>query len=304
MSASMSARLTAAILLALGACAPAPATDNPPGLTAQGEWTNLCSDWDDWDKPALPFRVADNTYYVGTCGISAILVTGDEGHVLIDSGTEKGAEVVLANIRELGFDPRDVKILLHSHEHFDHVGGMARLQQVTGARLLASAEAAPVLSSGETAANDPQAGMHDPFAAARGDGIVTSGEPVRLGNLALMPVATPGHTNGALSWQWTSRPGEDGAVPIVYADSLSPVSSDDYRFGDHPEYLQAYRNGLLALAELDCRIILTPHPSASGMRANIVENGRISENPNACRDYASGAAQRLDARLAEEAGEE
>ena len=297
----MSVRAPAALLLAAAACAPAPAADNPPALTAQVEWTNLCSDWDDWDKPALPFRVKDNTYYVGTCGISAILVTGDEGHVLIDSGTEKGAEVVLSNIRELGFDPRDVKILLHSHEHFDHVGGLARLQQVTGARLLASAEAAPVLASGETAANDPQAGMHDPFAAARVDGILTRGEPVRLGNLSLMPVATPGHTHGALSWQWSSRPGEDGAVSIVYADSLSPVSSDDYRFGDHPEYLQAYRNGLSALAELDCRIILTPHPSASGMRTNIIENGRISESPSACRDYASSVSERLDARLAEEA---
>lgn len=296
----MSARLPVAVLLALAACAPAPAADSLAGLTAQVEWTHLCTDWDDWDKVGPPFRIHGNTYYVGTCGISAILVTGDEGHVLIDSGTEKGVEVVLTNIRELGFDPRDVKILLHSHEHFDHVGGMARLKQVTGARLLASAEAAPVLASGETAANDPQSSMHDAFAPARVDGIVTPGEPVRLGHLALMPVSTPGHTHGALSWQWSSHAGDESA-PIVYADSLSPVSSDDYRFGDHPEYLRAYREGLAALADIDCRIVLTPHPSASAMRANILDNGRIAENPSACRDYAVAIGQRLDARLTEEA---
>jgi metallo-beta-lactamase class B len=105
------------------------------------KWAAACKDWDEWDKPAPPVRIHANTYLVGTCGISAILITGDDGHVLIDSGTEAGAELVAANIRQLGFKLGDIRYLLISHEHIDHVGGIARLQQLTGATLVSSAPA-------------------------------------------------------------------------------------------------------------------------------------------------------------------
>ncbi len=107
-----------------------------------------CKDWDDWDKPAPPVRIHGNTYLVGTCGIASILITGDEGDILIDGGTEAGADLIAANIRELGFNVRDVRIMLHSHEHFDHVGGIARLQRLSGAQLVASRAAAEVLADG------------------------------------------------------------------------------------------------------------------------------------------------------------
>ena len=110
-------------------------------------------------------RIHANTYLVGTCGISAILVTGSDGHVLIDGGTEKGAEVIAANIRALGFKLEDIRYLLHSHEHLDHVGGTARLQQLTGATLVASAPAATVFATG-TAATRRSAGR-DAQAASR-----------------------------------------------------------------------------------------------------------------------------------------
>ena len=61
---------------------------------------------DEWDKPAPPVRIHANTYLVGTCGISSILITGSEGHVLIDGGTEQGADLIAANIRALGFRMR------------------------------------------------------------------------------------------------------------------------------------------------------------------------------------------------------
>src|SRR5687767_5418483 len=80
-------------------------------------WAEACADWDEWEKPGPPYRIHGNTYYVGTCGISAILISGDDGHVLIDSGTDAGAALVAANIEALGFTLSDVKILLMSHEH-------------------------------------------------------------------------------------------------------------------------------------------------------------------------------------------
>jgi metallo-beta-lactamase class B len=270
-----------------------------PLKTAGPAFAAACKDWDEWDTPAPPVRIHANTYLVGTCGISAILVTGTDGHILIDSGTERGADLIARNIERLGFRLGDVKVLLHSHEHLDHVGGMARLQQMTGAQLVASSAAAAVFATGRAGRDDPQAGMHKPFPTARVGRVITDGESVRLGNLMLTAVATPGHTPGALSWHWGSC---DGGVcrRIVYADSLTPVSRDDYRYSDHSAYVAAFRSGLQRLAAVDCDILLTPHPSASEMIARMAGKAPLTE-PAACRSYAAELGARLDERLAKEA---
>lgn len=265
---------------------------------ASAEWVNTCEDWDDWDKQGPAFRLFGNSYYVGTCGISAILITGDQGHVLIDGSTEAGADVIIKNIQSLGIPLKDIKWLLHTHEHFDHVAGLAKLQQLSGAKLLASPQAAPVLRTGITAEADPQAGTHDPFPPARVDGLITDNQALTLGNLELTPVATPGHTPGALSWQWQSC--ENGqCLTLVYSDTLSPVSRDDYHFSDHPQYLDRYRQSINTLATLDCQLLVTPHPSASKMRDRLMsEEGLI--NIEACSGYARKVSKWLDKRLAKE----
>lgn len=271
-----------------------------PIETAGPAFAARCKENDEWDKPAPPVRIHGNTYLVGTCGISAILIVGSDGHVLIDSGTEAGAEVVANNITRLGFKLKDVKYLLHSHEHIDHVGGIARLQQLTGATLVASREAAKVFETGAAGVGDPQAGMHPPFPAAQVGRVIVSGQDVRLGNLALTAIATPGHTPGALSWHWGSCDG--GACRrIVYADSLSPISRDNYKFSGNPAYVAAFRAGLAGLAKVDCEILLTPHPSASDMIKRMAGIAPLV-NASACRDYAATKTKALDERLATEAG--
>jgi metallo-beta-lactamase class B len=262
-------------------------------------WAEVCGDSTDWDKPAPPVRIHGNTYLVGTCGISAILVTGTDGHMLIDGGTEAGAEIIADNIRSLGFQLADIKFLLVSHEHFDHAGGIARLQQLTGATLVSSRPAEMVLNSGIPSADDPQAGMHKPFPAANVGRTIEDGQDVRVGNLRLTAIATPGHTPGALSWQWESC---DGGVcrTMIYADSLSPISRDNYKFSDHPDYLAAYRASIAKVAESRCEILMTPHPSASAMKERMTGKQPLFD-PNGCRDYASALSKRLDERLAKEA---
>jgi metallo-beta-lactamase class B len=288
-----------AIALLFTACA-TPAAHHPDAATQQATWVAQCADDSGWDDPGPPFKVFGNTYYVGTCGIASILIAGDRGHILIDSGTEKGADLVAANIRALGFDPADVKVLLMTHEHGDHIGGMARLQQLTGARLLASPPAAEALASGKATKDDPQFASDPGFAPARVDGQIDDGAPVTLGDLSLTPVATPGHTPGATSWQWRSCEGT-ACRTIVYADSLSPVSSDSYRFSDHPAYLADFRSSLDRVAQLDCGILLSPHPSASAMDARLTK-GALADAA-ACKAYAADRTRLLDERLAEEAGE-
>ena len=275
--------------------------DRPPAPIAEAgpRYAAACTDNDEWDKPAPPVRIHANTFLVGTCGISAILVTGSDGHVLIDGGTEKGADLIAANIRALGFKLADIRFLLHSHEHHDHVGGTARLQQLTGAALVASAPAAKVFATGTPPADDPQAGTLPPLAPARVDRVIGDGGTVRFGNLLLTAIATPGHTAGALSWRWESC---DGAVcrTMVYADSLSPVSRAGYRFSDHPDRLAAFRSSIARIAASPCEILLTPHPSASAMRTRI-GGGKPLLEPGGCRIYAAARTDALDQRLAEEA---
>ena len=304
----MFARFLLAAPLVLSACAAAPSnlaapvseTASPQAFPASG-WAQACEDWDEWDKPGPPFRLSgSDTYYVGTCGIAAILIDSGAGLVLIDSGTDAGARVVMANIERLGFALPDVKYLLTSHEHFDHVGGIARIQQATGAQLITSAGAAEVFASGAVSPEDPQFGTIDGVSPARVDRVVGHGDEVVIGNKRLRALATPGHTHGALSWAWDSVTGPDQVQTVVYADSLSPVSADDYRFSDHPAYLASYREGIARIANAGRCLLATPHPSASQMRDRLHDWGLGMAGRDDCAQYAASITARLDARLAEE----
>lgn len=263
-------------------------------------WAQECKDWDVWEKRAPAFRIHGNTYHVGTCGITAIFIAGPSGHVLIDTGTANGSRQVLTNIRVLGFQPENINAILTSHEHFDHVGGLWWVHQNTGAPIITSTQARGVIVSGAAHAQDPQAGMHPPMRPLPAQFVSTApaGQPLNIAGLDFTPVETPGHTPGALSWQWESCEGSE-CVTIVYADSLSAVSRSDYRFSDHPDYVQAYRDGLARLATLKCDILLTPHPSASGMRDKLL-TGDLASGMD-CAEYAAHVEARLDTRIAEEA---
>lgn len=258
-----------------------------------------CEDFDDWDKPTPPFHIHGDTWYVGTCGITALLIRGPDGDVLIDTGTAKGSDAIAANIKSLGIKLSDVKAILGSHEHFDHAGGFARMQGLTGAPVLVGAGAVDVIRSGKVDPRDPQAGQLDAMAPVTGTiRAVADGEVVRVGGREITGIATPGHTIGAMSWQWESCD-VSGCVMIVYADSLSPVSTDAYRFTDKPDYVAMFRKGIARLRPLECGILLTPHPSASDMIAR-ASTGTM-EGGMTCAQYADAKTKALDERLAKEA---
>lgn len=262
-------------------------------------FASQCKDWDDYNKPAPPVQIFGNTYLVGTCGISSILIIDPAGDILIDGGTEQGAVLIADNIRTLGFRLTDIKYILHSHEHFDHVGGIGALERLTGAQLIASPAAAKALSSGMPSNDDPQAASKKAFPVAHVNRIITDGEQVRLGNTVLTAVATPGHTPGALTWRWDSCRG-GVCRHVVYSSGLGPVSSKGYRFSDHPSYLAAYRASIARVAALPCDILLTPHPAESDMISRLAGR-RPLVDPKACRDYAASVVKQLNDRLSKEA---
>jgi metallo-beta-lactamase class B len=252
-----------------------------------------------WNQAAPPVRIHANSYYVGTCGIATILITGADGHILVDGGTDKAPDLIADNIRTLGFRLADIKYILVSHEHNDHVGGVARLQQLTGATVVASAAAARAMAVGKAQPDDPQLGSIDPFPAVQVGRVVGDGSKVRLGDIQVTAHATPGHTAGAMSWTWESC---DGGVcrSIAYIDSLTAVSNKRHRFTDHPDWVAAFRASLAKVEGLRCEILMTPHPDASNTAARFGA-GKPLLDAEGCRNYAASRTRMLDDRLAREA---
>lgn len=254
-----------------------------------------------WDDPSPPHHLHGDTWYVGTCGITALLVTSPQGHVLLDGGTARGAALIEANIRAAGFRVEDVRYIVGSHEHHDHAGGIAALQRASGATVVAREPAAVVLERGRSGREDPQYAQLDAMAPVTGVRRIGDGEVLSLGPLRLTAHATPGHSPGGTSWTWRSC--ENGAcVDIAYVDSLSTISDDQWRFSDHPDYVAGVRRTLDAVAALPCDILVTPHPSASDLWSRLGPGaGKPLPQEGACRAYAGKARERLDKRLADEA---
>jgi metallo-beta-lactamase class B len=279
---------------------PPPAVERPraPIESAGPLWASTCGDSPDPNKPAPPVGIHGNTYLVGTCGLSSVLIVGDRGHILIDGAGEQDADLIAENIRSLGYRVQDIRFILVSHEHFDHAGGIAQLQRMSGATIVASAPAAKVLSTGVPAASDPQFGLVKTYPAAPVGRIVGDGDEVRLGNLMVAAMATPGHAAGSISWRWVSC---DGGVcrTVVYADILAPVSNPTYRFSSHPAVVAAFRASIAKIAASPCEILITPTPSASDM-PNRLALGRPLLDPDSCKSYAAARTKDLDERLARE----
>lgn len=253
-----------------------------------------------WLAPHAPQKIYGNSYYVGSEGLSAILVTSDKGHVLIDGALPESPALIRANIEKLGFRLQDIKLILNSHVHFDHAGGIAQLQAWSGADVAALAPSAKVLKQGFSDSNDPQYGELASIAPVKSVRTIADGETVRVGELALTAHATPGHTPGGTTWTWRSCEGSR-CFAMVYADSLSAISAKSFHFSHndtYPTVLADFEKSFRRIAALRCDVLITPHPQASDLFARL-QTGVVSE-ADACWRYVEIARKNLDARLASE----
>jgi metallo-beta-lactamase class B len=183
-----------AIALAAGLSGEAPATTQ----TAAEPLSKTCrvTRADDVELQKIePFKVFDNLYYVGPCYVSVWLVTTPQGHILFDSAQEPYVDRVIANIRKVGVNLRDIKYIILSHGHLDHVGGAARLQEATGARVVAVAEDWTMIEAldGRSSRRDPK-----PNRMPKRDVVVKDGDTLTLGHQTLKFHQLPGHTPGVL----------------------------------------------------------------------------------------------------------
>jgi len=256
----------------------------------------------EWTQPVKPFRIYGNTYYVGSRGPTAVLVTSPQGHVLVDATLPENATMVEANIRALGFKLSDVKVILNSHAHIDHAGAIAQVAHDTGATVYASALGAKSLALGGQDPDDPQYEPGKGYSPVKAT-VVSDAGHVRVGPLDIQAHATPGHTPGSTSWTWRSCQGGK-CVDIVYADSLTALTNGTYRYTDapeHPHRVEDFRKSIATVAALPCGILITTHPDASDVLERAAR-GKL-EDPGACRVLAAHANERLDALLAKEAAE-
>jgi metallo-beta-lactamase class B len=270
------------------------------GPATIAEHQAACAGKDGWSDPAPPVKVYGNVYDVGTCGIVSLLITSKRGHILLDAATAEAAPSIAANIERLGFKLSDVKLIGGSHEHLDHVGGVAELQRRTGATVMARPAAFVAYETGVVDKEDPQVGLHKPFPGSKVGVILVDGFPVYHPILRLTAWATPGHAPGSTSWTWRSCEGQK-CLNFVYADSLSAVSSDTYRFSDHRRYVTVFRSSIRKVGRLPCDVLITPHPVASNFYDRLAGKAPLADR-NTCRAYAERATVALDQRLAKEQG--
>lgn len=250
---------------------------------------------DAWRQPVAPFRIADHTWYIGTEGLSALLVTTPEGAVLIDGGVAQAGEMLLTNLAATGTSVDAVKLILHSHAHADHAGPLAAVKRATNATLVSNAESAVLLARGGS--DDIHFGDQIVFPPVQADRLLQDGESVELGGIKFSVHFTPAHTPGSMSWTWTdTRDGQP--LRIAYADSLS---APGYRLLDNPRYpriVEAYRNGFATVRALPCDLLITPHPESVGWTPAVT--GNPHPRPTSCRDYADEAEQAMERLLAKQ----
>jgi metallo-beta-lactamase class B len=287
-STTLTRRRSLGLLLALGGCA---SQAGVPG------------DMQAWNRPFPPYRVLDNIYYVGTNKIAQFLLTTKDGHMLIDSGFEASVPQLRQNIESLGFRYSDIKLLLTSHAHIDHVQAHALVRRQTGARVVASALDAPLIERGGR--GDPLYDGVYAWEPCPVDGRVSDLDKITLGETTLTAHLTPGHTLGALTWTMQATEGAR-TLDVVFFPSAN--INPGVRLLDPPNYpgiVQDFEHSFAVWKGLKCDVFLADHGDFYDMsekyerlRRGATPNPFI--DPRGYRAFIDEAEQRFRKKLADE----
>jgi metallo-beta-lactamase class B len=246
-----------------------------------------------WNKPVPPFKVIGNVYYVGA-HVASFYIKTPAGAILLDGGLPETAPLIEENIAELGFSMQDVKILLNSHAHYDHCGGLAELKKKSGARMVASELDAAILNSGQ--------GQFGAFPPVHVDRIIKDGGTVELGGVTLTAHITPGHTKGCTTW---SMPVAEGGktYQVVFYCSTSVVDKLVNNTA-YPNIVADYERSFAALRKMPCDVFLAPHAeffNLDGKRKQL-EAGKLDAfvDPAEMRKFVDESEQAFRKQLAAE----
>lgn len=242
-----------------------------------------------WTKPVRPFKIVGNVYYVGTEDLASYLIATPAGSILIETGVDANVDLVARNIAALGFKVTDVKYLLTTQAHFDHVGGHARMKQLSGAQVIVSEADAPVVEGGGR--GDYHFGPDFYFTPVHVDRRVQDGDTVRLGGTVLTAHLTPGHTKGCTTWTMDVKDAEGKTLHVVFAGSTTV--NDGVKLVDNPNYPRIaddYRRAFDVLNRLPCDVFLPAHASMIPDFLEKAAAARHDATPNPFVDSAALSA--------------
>jgi metallo-beta-lactamase class B len=247
-------------------------------------------------------RVIGNVYYVGSKELASYLITTPEGHFLINSGFEETVPLIRESVESLGFKMRDVKIILASHAHSDHVAGHALLKELTGGKVFVMQGDEDVIASGGKGQYLYTDSRWEPCAVDR---VLKDGEEVKLGGVTLVARRTPGHTRGCTTWTWrVADGGRDWNVVVIGSPNVNP----GYRLvdnSDYPEIADDFAKTFQVLKALPCDIFLGAHGNYYGMLAKYEKAKRNPEknpfiDPEGYQDYVNQKAKAFQKTLEEQ----
>lgn len=210
-----------------------------------------------WSRPVTPFRIVGNIYYVGTEGLAAYLIVSKQGDVLLDGTLARNVPVIERNIKRLGFRIRDVKVLINSHAHYDHAAGFARLKRDTGAKLWISAGDRDAVEQGRQE-GDMDYGVVT-FPGAKADTVVDDGQTLRVGDIALTALMTPGHTRGCTTWLMPVRD-HGRTLQVAFPGSVSVAGNILVGNRSYPGIVADYRASFARLKAVKAQVTLPAHP--------------------------------------------
>jgi len=210
-----------------------------------------------WKEPTAPFRITDNIYYVGTKGLASYLIAAGDEAILLDGTLDDNVAAIEENIRSLGFDLADVKVIVNSHAHFDHAAGIARLKQSTGAQVAAHEGDRAALENGRHE-GDNSYGIGR-FPAVKVDRVLGDGDVVSAGDVLLTATHTPGHTKGCTTWSADST--DNGvARRVVFPCSMTVAGNILVGNKSYPGIVDDYRRTFDRIGAMKADIVLPAHP--------------------------------------------
>src|SRR5262245_17145869 len=227
------------------------------------------------DEPFPAHRVIGNVYYVGSKALATYLIVTPEGHILINTGFEETVPLIRIAVESLGFKLRDVKVVLASHAHSDHVAGHALLKELTGGEVYVMRGDEKIIASGGEGQYLYASSRWKPCAVNR---VLDDGDEVKLGGMSLIARRTPGHTRGCTTWTWrTAEGGKVYDVVVIGSPNVNPgyqlVDNKDY-----PEIADDFVTTFKILKSLPCDVFLGAHGDYYGMLAKY-ERPQGDKNP-------------------------
>lgn len=214
----------------------------------------------EWAKPYQPFRIAGNLYYVGTYDLACYLISTPQGHILINTGLAASAQTIRTSVEALGFKFNDIKILLTTQAHYDHMGAMAAIKSMTGAQMMVDSEDSSVVADGGN--SDYALGGHgSTYESVKVDRLLHNEDTITLGGMHLVMLHHPGHTKGSCSFLFDVKD-KKRSYRVLIANM--PTIVTEKSFSDIPAYpsiAKDYEYTFGAMKKLSFDIWLSSHAS-------------------------------------------